>query len=139
MSLICLLCFHMMPTDGAVHSWLFILETGMGVRHQGIPVAVGHAARTLRPPCCVQPAPHWSPGAGDPLTEGKASAGAGAAHGEAQLANRLLHGLQHHKPFRYKDAQSKRCFVITWMGKGRRKKGGSFKVKKKKICSLSLN
>lgn len=44
--------------------------------------------------------------AGNPLTE-LGSSGK-AAHGEAQLTNRLLHGLQ---LFHYEDAQSKRSFL----------------------------
>lgn len=62
--------------------------------------------------------------AGDPLTElgslGKATAG--AANGEAQLANRLLHGLHCHKPSHYKDAQSERAFYDYLDGEGQEEK-----------------
>lgn len=41
-----------------------------------------------------------------PLTEPASSAArTGAAHGEAQLANRLLQGLQRHKSFCYEGTQ----------------------------------
>ena len=72
--------------------------------------------------------------AGDPLTEldssEKAAAGAGAAHGEAQLANRLLHGLQRHKLFRYKDTQSKRSFYDYSDGEGQEEKRRQFQSQK---------
>lgn len=81
------------------------------------------------------------PMAGDPLTEpgssGKAAAGVGEARGEAQLANGLLCGLQHHKPFRYEDAQFKRSFY-DFLGWGRA--GGKEEaVSQSKLCSLSFN
>lgn len=60
----------------------------------------------------------------DPLTEsgftGKAAAR--AAHGEAQLANRLLHGLQHHKSFCYVDTQPERSFYDYLGGEGQEEK-----------------
>ena len=75
--------------------------------------------------------------AGDPLTEpgssGKAAAGVGAARGEAQLANRLLHGLQHHTPFRYEDAQFKRSFYDYLDGEGQEEKRRQFHSQKS-VC-----
>lgn len=121
------------------------------VAARGILVAAGHEAWALRPPCYAHTASstlgcwswHRPPTliARDPLTElglsGKASAGAGAATGEAQLANWLPHGLQHHKPLHLKGTQPKRSFYYSEVlliyyldGKRQKEKKRQFQSKK---------
>jgi len=77
----------------------------------------------------------------DPLAEpgssGKAAAKAGAAHGEAQLAHRLLHGLQRRKSFCYEHTPPKRSFYDFLDGEELEEKRRQFESEK--ICSLSVS
>lgn len=131
MSLICLLRFHMMPTDRSVHSWLFNSEAGMDIQHQGTPPAAGHEAWVLRLSCCAQPAPHWGPSwRRESPNRGKSSCRDwGSTRGSTACKRAAPWTSAPRSHSATKTHGLKDLFMIPWMGKDRRERGSSFKVK----------
>lgn len=114
------------------------------VAAQGILAAAGHEAQASRPSCCAQPAPHWAGCAGagtDPLPWWQGIPNRGRLVRKSICRgwgnNMGKHSLQ--TGFSIDSSTASHCiknthslkdlFMITWMGKDRRKRRGSFKVK----------